>query len=254
MLPANDFALDYTQLPEAVWRRTQLIYVCSPGNPTGRVMDTGRVEDVVRTVGSLWLRHRIRRVLFGDLFRRADSRRSARCRRRSTSAATIIRGWSCSPACPSAPMSPGMRSGFVAGDAANSQEVPALPHLSRLRHESADPGGERRGVAGRSSRRREPPPVSREIRHRDQILGKTPGVRHARRRLLSVDRARRRRHRVRAPAATSNLMSPCCRAVTWRARPRGINPGRNFVRVALVAATAECVEAAQRICDFIART
>ncbi len=34
---------------------------------------------------------------------------------------------------------------------------------------------------------------------------------------------------------------------------RGINPGRNFVRVALVASTAECSEAAQRIADFIAR-
>jgi N-succinyldiaminopimelate aminotransferase len=35
---------------------------------------------------------------------------------------------------------------------------------------------------------------------------------------------------------------------------RGTNPGRNFVRVALVAATAECTEAAQRIADFIAET
>ena len=34
---------------------------------------------------------------------------------------------------------------------------------------------------------------------------------------------------------------------------RGINPGRNFVRVALVASTEECAEAAQRIADFIAR-
>ena len=37
-LPSNNFALDFEQLPAAVWQRTQLIYVCSPGNPTGRVM------------------------------------------------------------------------------------------------------------------------------------------------------------------------------------------------------------------------
>ncbi|MCX7184160.1 MAG: succinyldiaminopimelate transaminase, partial [Nitrosospira sp.] len=37
-LPENDFALDYAQLPNDIWARTQLIYVCSPGNPTGRVM------------------------------------------------------------------------------------------------------------------------------------------------------------------------------------------------------------------------
>ena len=37
-LPENSFALDYAQLPDDVWQRTQLVYVCSPGNPTGRVM------------------------------------------------------------------------------------------------------------------------------------------------------------------------------------------------------------------------
>ena len=38
MVPENDFALDYDQLPEDTWSRCQLVYVCSPGNPTGRVM------------------------------------------------------------------------------------------------------------------------------------------------------------------------------------------------------------------------
>jgi N-succinyldiaminopimelate aminotransferase len=37
-LPSNRYAFDYDQLPDSVWRRTQLIYVCSPGNPTGYVM------------------------------------------------------------------------------------------------------------------------------------------------------------------------------------------------------------------------
>ena len=37
-LPGNGYAFDFGQLPDATWRRTQLIYVCSPGNPTGYVM------------------------------------------------------------------------------------------------------------------------------------------------------------------------------------------------------------------------
>lgn len=37
-LPEQRYAFDFEQLPETVWRRTQLIYVCSPGNPTGYVM------------------------------------------------------------------------------------------------------------------------------------------------------------------------------------------------------------------------
>ena len=36
--PARHFAADWTSVPEATWARTQLLYVCSPGNPTGAVM------------------------------------------------------------------------------------------------------------------------------------------------------------------------------------------------------------------------
>jgi N-succinyldiaminopimelate aminotransferase len=34
---ARGFAPDWASVPEAVWARTQLLYVCSPDNPTGRV-------------------------------------------------------------------------------------------------------------------------------------------------------------------------------------------------------------------------
>ena len=37
-LPEDDYALNFGQLPVDVWQRTQLIYVCSPGNPNGHVM------------------------------------------------------------------------------------------------------------------------------------------------------------------------------------------------------------------------
>ncbi|MDZ7590859.1 MAG: succinyldiaminopimelate transaminase [Rubrivivax sp.] len=36
--PARQFAADWAGVPEATWARTQLLYVCSPGNPTGAVM------------------------------------------------------------------------------------------------------------------------------------------------------------------------------------------------------------------------
>lgn len=35
---ARNFAVDWDAVPEHVWNRTQLLYVCSPGNPTGAVM------------------------------------------------------------------------------------------------------------------------------------------------------------------------------------------------------------------------
>src|SRR5690606_9422856 len=37
-LPGDNFGLNPDQLPKQVWERAQLIYVCSPGNPTGRVL------------------------------------------------------------------------------------------------------------------------------------------------------------------------------------------------------------------------
>ena len=37
-VPARNFAVDWDSVPESVWQRTRLLYVCSPGNPTGAVM------------------------------------------------------------------------------------------------------------------------------------------------------------------------------------------------------------------------
>ncbi|MBC8057830.1 MAG: aminotransferase class I/II-fold pyridoxal phosphate-dependent enzyme, partial [Rhizobiales bacterium] len=36
--PARNFAADWDSVAEETWARTQLLYVCSPGNPTGAVM------------------------------------------------------------------------------------------------------------------------------------------------------------------------------------------------------------------------
>jgi N-succinyldiaminopimelate aminotransferase len=37
-LPERNFAADWAAVDAATWARTQLLYVCSPGNPTGAVM------------------------------------------------------------------------------------------------------------------------------------------------------------------------------------------------------------------------
>jgi N-succinyldiaminopimelate aminotransferase len=36
--PARNFACDYSSVPADVWARVQLLYLCSPGNPTGAVL------------------------------------------------------------------------------------------------------------------------------------------------------------------------------------------------------------------------
>lgn len=37
-LPQRNFAIDWQSVPPEVWARAQLVFVCSPGNPTGAVM------------------------------------------------------------------------------------------------------------------------------------------------------------------------------------------------------------------------
>ncbi|NDU85351.1 MAG: succinyldiaminopimelate transaminase [Ferrovum sp.] len=36
--PAQNHWIDYSQVPAAIWSKTRLVFVCSPANPTGRVM------------------------------------------------------------------------------------------------------------------------------------------------------------------------------------------------------------------------
>lgn len=36
--PSRNFAVHWDAVPDTVWQRTQLLFVCSPGNPTGAVM------------------------------------------------------------------------------------------------------------------------------------------------------------------------------------------------------------------------
>jgi N-succinyldiaminopimelate aminotransferase len=43
-LAERRYAYDFEQLPDETWRRVQLIYVCSPSNPTGAVMSLGEWE------------------------------------------------------------------------------------------------------------------------------------------------------------------------------------------------------------------
>jgi N-succinyldiaminopimelate aminotransferase len=43
----HGFLPDLDAVPESVWKRCQLLYLCSPGNPTGAVMDRAYLERVI---------------------------------------------------------------------------------------------------------------------------------------------------------------------------------------------------------------
>jgi len=50
---ASGYLPDFSAVPETVWQRCQLIYVCSPGNPTGQVLEQQALQELIE----LALRH-----------------------------------------------------------------------------------------------------------------------------------------------------------------------------------------------------
>jgi N-succinyldiaminopimelate aminotransferase len=43
----NNFIPDFSSVPENIWQRCQLIYLCSPGNPTGAVVNQDHVKQLL---------------------------------------------------------------------------------------------------------------------------------------------------------------------------------------------------------------
>ena len=43
----SDYLPDFDAVPEAIWKRCQLIYICSPGNPSGAVMSQSSQERLI---------------------------------------------------------------------------------------------------------------------------------------------------------------------------------------------------------------
>ncbi len=114
-IPSRNFAADWGQIDDATWARTQLLYVCSPGNPTGAVMPL----DEWRTLFELSDRHGFAiasdecysEIYFGDeapLGSLQAARALGRDDWRNLVAFTSLSKRS---------NVPGLRSGFVAGDA-----------------------------------------------------------------------------------------------------------------------------------------
>jgi N-succinyldiaminopimelate aminotransferase len=245
-LPADDYALNFSQLPEDVWQRTQLIYVCTPGNPTGRVMPLDEWKILFEMsdcygfviasdecyseiyfdtppLGALQAAQKLGRsdyknlVVFSSLSKRSNV--------------------------------PGMRSGFVAGDAKVIEKFA----LYRTYHGSAmNPAIQAASIAAwndevhvTENRRLYTEKFSRV----QEILGP----------VLPVTQPDAAFYLwIRTPIADTAYALALYRDYNVTVLPgsflarsaQGINPGENFIRLALVAETGKTVEAAQRIAKY----
>ncbi len=247
-LPHDDFAMDWSALPETTWREVQLVYVCSPANPTGKVMSLEswqalfslsdrygfviasdecyseiHFDEAAPPLGGLTAaaqlgRHDYRNlVIFSSLSKRSNV--------------------------------PGLRSGFVAGDAAILKKF----LLYRTYHGSAmNPAVQAASIAAwndeahvRDNRRmyaekfHEVTPLI--AHHLDCRMPDAGFYLWARTPIADTDFARellRQKNVVVLPGS-------------YLAREAdGVNPGTNFIRIALVASHEECLDAAHRINDF----
>ncbi len=163
---ATGYAPDLDSVPAAVWERCQILFLCSPGNPTGAVLTCAYLRH------ALELAERYDFIVAADecyaeiYLDEAGAATEPARRRQSPRAATALSAASSFTASRSDRACRGLRSGFVAGD----PQLIARFLLYRTYHGSRDvtddADREHGGVERRCARAREPPSVSGEIRPR----------------------------------------------------------------------------------------
>ncbi|MCZ2495930.1 succinyldiaminopimelate transaminase [Xylophilus sp. Kf1] len=250
--PARNFAVDWDSVPQEVWARTQLVFVCSPGNPTGAVMPLAEWEKLF----ALSDRHGFviaSDECYSEIYFRDEpplSGLEAAARLGRTGFPRLVSFTSLSKRS----NVPGLRSGFVAGDAALIK--PFL--LYRTYHGSAmSPVVASASIAAWGD---EEHVRDNRAQYRAKFAQVTPVLAS----VLDVALPDAAFYLwAGIPARFAGDDAAFARALyaqqnvtvlpgSYLAREaRGVNPGRGRVRMALVAETAECLEAAHRIVAFV---
>jgi len=253
--PARNFAVDWAAVPQDVWQKTQLLFVCSPGNPTGAVMGLDEWKllfELSDKYGFVIASDECySEIYFRDEPPLGGLQAAAKLGRSDFKNLIALTSLS------KRSNVPGLRSGFVAGDAALIK--PFL--LYRTYHGSAmSPIVQAASIAAWDDE--EHVKLNRAM-YREKFAAVTPMLA----RVMDValpDAGFYLWAQIPArfnnddPAFSRELLALYNVVVlpgSYLAREaRGHNPGTGRIRMALVAETAECVEAAERIVQFIQST
>jgi N-succinyldiaminopimelate aminotransferase len=246
-LPQDNFALNFAQLPESVWKSTQLIYVCSPSNPNGRVMPLAEWKTLFemsdrygfviasdecyseiyfgedKPLGALQAAQNLGRadyknlVVFSSLSKRSNV--------------------------------PGMRSGFVAGDAGLLEKFALYRTYQGC---AMNPAIQVASIAAWNDE-------LHVAENRRQYSEKFSSVIALLEPVLPVTKPDAGFYLwINTPISDTAFAQLLHRDYNVSVLPgsflareaQGVNPGANFVRVALVANQDETLEAARRIAEF----
>jgi len=250
--PARNFAVDWDSVPAEVWARTQMIFTCSPGNPTGAVMPLEEWKKLFE----LSDRHGFviaSDECYSEIYFRDEpplGGLEAAVKLGRTDFPNLIALTSLSKRS----NVPGMRSGFVAGDAAIMKAF----LLYRTYHGSAMSHVVQ--AASIAAWNDEPHVVENRNQYRQKFAAVTPmlsavmdvALPDAAFYLWAGVDTRRFGSDTDFARELYALYNVTVLPGSYLAREaRGLNPGAGRVRMALVAETAECVEAAGRIVQFI---
>ncbi len=248
---AAGFAHHWGAVPDAVWSRTQLVYVCSPDNPTGRVLD----RDGWRTLFELSDKHGFviasdecySEIYFHEAQAPLGALGAAHSFGRSAYPRLIAFG-----SLSKRSNAPGLRSGYAAGDASLIKAF----LLYRTYHGSAMSAAV--AAASVAAWNDETHVRANRAQYQEKFATLQPRL-----------------------ASALSCTMPDAAFYLWAATPiddaafaqrllaeenvtvlpgsylardaHGTNPGRNRVRIALVASLDECAEAVDRIVAFAGR-
>jgi N-succinyldiaminopimelate aminotransferase len=240
---------DFGSVPAEVWRRCQLLYVCSPGNPSGAVLDEPSLQRLIALADEhdfVIAADECYSEIYPDEQRAPAGLLGAAARmgREDYRRCVVFHSLS------KRSNVPGLRSGFVAGDA----ELIEKFLLYRTYHGCAMPPhtqaasalawrDESHVTANRALYRRKFDAVL-EILAPVLDVGRPAGGFYlwARTPLADTEFARGLYARHNVTVLPGSFLSRTA---------HGANPGSGHVRIALVASYEECLEAAGRIRDYV---
>jgi N-succinyldiaminopimelate aminotransferase len=245
---ARGFAIDYAAVPDAEWARVQLLYACSPSNPTGRVMTLAEWQQLFELAdrhGFVIAADECYSEIYCDDARPPLGALEAAARLGRSDFARLVVFSSLSKRS----NVPGMRSGFVAGDAAVLKSF----LLYRTYHGSAmSPAVQAASAAAWAD---EAHVAANRALYRAKFAAALPVIGPP---LETAMPEGGFYLWIRTPiddaAFARGLYEKYNVGVlpgSYLARAaHGTNPGQQHIRVALVAAPEECLEGVRRIAEF----